>query len=472
MLLHPAALPGPGPVGTIGAPARRFVEFLGTARQSLWNILPLNPTGADGCPYASYSAFAGNPVLIDLHNLAPYCGAAVEVPPCGDDPRRVCYDRAMEVVNRTLTAAFESFLRHRSGEPGFARFCEAEAFWLDDFALFCALREHLGTPAWHRWPEELMHRVPGALRAFATDHAERVLRHKFAQWVFFSQWHETRWLANERGIRIIGDMPIFVSLDSADVWAHQQIFLLEDGRPLYVAGVPPDYFSPTGQLWGNPLYDWEAMARDGYAWWRTRFEVAFRLYDLVRIDHFRGFESYWSVPAGSKDAVNGRWVKAPGDELFSAMRAHFGDLPVIAEDLGIITDDVTALRERHGFPGMKVLQFAFGEGWGHPFLPHNYKNDHWIVYTGTHDNDTTAGWWRSIPDGEKRFVLEYLKAAPDADVVWELIRLALQSPARYAVVPLQDAVQHAGAGLRGELDLAGARRRHPPRHGVSARVAQ
>lgn len=452
MLLHPAALPGPGPIGTIGVPARRFVDWLAQARQSLWSILPLNPTGADGCPYASYSSFAGNPVLIDLHGLAPYCGAEVDVPAAAHDPRRVSHPGAIVTGGRVVSAAFESFLLHRKGERDFARFCEEEAFWLDDHALFCALSEHLDTPAWHRWPGELQHRVPAALRAFSTDHADRVLRHKFVQWVFFSQWHETRRMANERGIHIIGDMPIFVSLDSADVWAHQQVFLLEDGKPLFVAGVPPDYFSPTGQLWGNPLYDWEIMARDGFAWWRRRFEVALRLYDFVRIDHFRGFESYWSVPAGSPDAVNGRWVKAPGDELFGAMRAHFGDLPVIAEDLGIITDDVTALRERHGFPGMKVLQFAFGETVHHPFLPHNFKSDNCIVFTGTHDNDTTAGWWKSIPEAERRFALDYCKAAPDAEVNWELVALALKSPARYAVIPMQDLI---GAGSEARYNTPG-----------------
>ncbi|MBI5525428.1 MAG: 4-alpha-glucanotransferase [Deltaproteobacteria bacterium] len=452
VLLHVAALPGPGPVGTVGAPARALVEWLALGRQSLWNILPLNPTGGDGCPYASYSAFAGNPVLIDLSDLAPYCGANPKVAPGGGNPRRVEWPRAIETAHRTLSAAFESFSLHRKNDPDFARFCAVESGWLDDFALFCALRDYHETPAWHRWPAEFRDRLPEALSAFGTEHGNALLKHRFVQWVFFSQWRTTRRLANGRGVSVIGDMPIFVSLDSADVWAHQRLFLLADHAPKAVAGVPPDYFAPKGQLWGNPLYDWEAMAKDGFAWWRRRFEAAFKLYDVVRIDHFRGFESYWEVPAGAPDATGGRWVKAPGDALFNALRAHFGALPVIAEDLGIITDEVHKLRERHGFPGMKVLQFAFGGGPGHPFLPHNYPSDNFVVFTGTHDNDTTAGWLASIPEHERRFVHEYLNAPWTSDTVWEIIRLAYESPARFAVVPFQDVI---GAGSEARYNSPG-----------------
>jgi 4-alpha-glucanotransferase len=441
VLLHVAALPGPGPVGTVGAPARRFVEWLALGRQSLWNILPLNPTGGDGCPYASYSAFAGNPVLIDLGDLAQYAGAEVGVPHTDRDPGRVNWPQAIETAHHTLSAAFESFGFHRKNDPEFARFCAAESDWLDDFALFCALRDYHGTPAWHRWPAEFRDRIPGALHAFAMEHGGALRRHKFAQWVFFSQWRETRRLANGLGVSVIGDMPIFVSLDSADVWAHQHLFLLENHAPRVVAGVPPDYFAPRGQLWGNPLYDWKAMVGDGFAWWRRRFEAALKLYDIVRMDHFRAFESYWEVPAGAPDATGGRWVKAPGDDLFNALRLHFGALPVIAEDLGIITDEVLRLRERHGFPGMKVLQFAFGGGPGHPFLPHNYASDNFVVFTGTHDNDTTAGWLATIPEHERRFVHEYLNTPWTSDVVSELIRLAYESTARYAVIPFQDVIR-------------------------------
>ncbi|HSA33901.1 MAG TPA: 4-alpha-glucanotransferase [bacterium] len=439
IILHPAALPGPGPIGTLGDAARRFIDWLATGKQGLWQILPLTPTSYDGCPYNSHSAFAGNPWLIDpdllvregfIADAGPYRRPA-------PDPRRVNFDMARDLSDAMVREAFARFHETRERFDEFSAFRTANSHWLGDHALYAALRERFGTSCWHEWPVEFRERRPAAMARLMHEAADDILRHQFAQWLFSRQWRSLRAYANERGVRIVGDLPMFVAYESADVWAHQDLFLLKDGRPTVVAGVPPDYFSPTGQLWGNPLYDWKRMEEDGFDWWKRRFAQMFAIYDLVRIDHFRGFAASWAVPAGDKTAENGKWRKTPGKKLFDALLAQFGELPVIAEDLGVISEDVVELRERFNFHGMKVLQFAFDAPTS-AFLPHNYATTNCAVYTGTHDNDTVAGWYRSLYEHDRREINRYLTLRWGDSPAWALIRLAYGSVARYAFTTLQD----------------------------------
>ncbi len=441
ILLHPTSFPGSYPIGNLGA-AAGFLGWLAEAGGGWWQVLPLGPTGYGDSPYQAFSAFAGNPYLIDPDELAAR-GWLEEPPPPAGEPGRVDYGLVYRWSWPLLRRAFEGFLE-RGGEAGLDAFEREQACWLEDYALFMAIKEEQGGAPWWEWPRPLKHRQPEALAAARERLATSTAFHRWTQWVFFEQWAGVLERAHRLGIRVIGDMPIFVARDSADVWANPELFQLdEELNPVAVAGVPPDYFSPTGQLWGNPLYDWDELRRRGFDWWIQRFRHALRQADLVRVDHFRGFEAYWAVPAGAATAERGSWRQAPGAELFERVREELGRVPVIAEDLGLITPEVEELRDRFGLPGMKVLQFAF-TGEDNPFLPHNYpESGNCVVYTGTHDNDTTKGWCETAPAAELGFMRDYLKRwgigfGGCEDAPWALIELALASRCRLAVFPLQD----------------------------------
>jgi len=438
VLLHPTSLPGPGGIGSFGEEARRFVDFLRDAGQSLWQILPLGPTAYGDSPYSCYSAFAGNPLLISLDGVVADGELTADEVRMEGISERVDYgavaSHKFPLLKRAAARFFESAARERHEE--FWRFCDT-TFWLHDYALFMALKDHFAGKSWNEWPEPILRREGGALSEWSEKLGPAIGEQKYQQWIFSRQWRELKGYANAKGVSVVGDLPIFVAFDSADVWANPHLFHLdEEEKPTVVAGVPPDYFSETGQLWGNPLYNWERMAWEGYGWWIARLRNDLSLYDMVRIDHFRGFEAYWEIPFGEPTAVNGRWVKGPADALFDAVRRALGELPIIAEDLGFIPSEVEALRARCGFPGMKILQFAFGSGPDNIYLPHNHVHDA-IVYTGTHDNDTTAGWFESLLEKDRQDVLEYLDR-PAEGIVWHLIRTSLASVADYAITPMQD----------------------------------
>jgi 4-alpha-glucanotransferase len=433
-------LPGPFGIGDLGPAAYQWVDALTRARQTWWQILPLGPTGFGDSPYQSFSAFAGNPNLVSPELLVRD-GLLKDADLTGIHfpADRVDYGPVIQFKNHILHRAWDNFRGKSSGplRSAFEEFCARQAGWLDDYALFMALKDANAGKSWHDWPAELRRRQPAALARARYELDGALGLHKFRQFLFFRQWNDVRRHCRERGIKLIGDVPIFVASDSADVWANPDIFQLDaERRPKVVAGVPPDYFSRTGQLWGNPLYNWDALKRTGFAWWIARLKAALEQVDLVRLDHFRGFEAYWEIPAGSATAETGRWVKAPGHELFRALRGALGGLPIIAEDLGIITPEVEALRDHFHLPGMRILQFAFGGAVEHRFLPHNFEHNT-VVYTGTHDNDTTLGWFRTLAGHEAHFLRRYLPGV-DHDPVWSLIRLAWGSVADYALCPLQD----------------------------------
>ena len=439
IILHPTSLPGMEGIGTLGAEARRFVAFLAAAGQTVWQVLPLGPTGYGNSPYSCYSAFAGNPLLIDLAELVADGDLPREAMPAGWASGWVDFEAVKEVKIPLLKRAAATFFTSASParRRDFWSFCDANNWWLHDFALFMAAKEHFRGKSWYAWPEGLARREPDAVAHYGELLGSAIGEVKYRQWQFFRQWRALKREANTGGISIFGDIPIFVAHDSADVWANPGLFRLDErGKPKVVAGVPPDYFSKTGQLWGNPLYDWERCAEDGYSWWIARMRCALGLYDLVRIDHFRGFEAYWEVSSTERTAVGGRWVKGPGEGLFFALQQALGPLPIVAEDLGVITPQVEALRDRFGFPGMKILQFAFGSGADNPYLPHNHVRSS-VVYTGTHDNDTVLGWFSSLKGKERHEVLRYLDAR-GGDMPWPLIQAALASVADLAMVPFQD----------------------------------
>ncbi|NJC88913.1 MAG: 4-alpha-glucanotransferase [Desulfuromonas sp.] len=440
VLLHPTALPGAHGIGALGAEARGFIDFLAAAGQSIWQTLPLGPTGLGDSPYNALSAFAGNPLLIDLPTLAAW----------GDlDPPELSEERS--TVGRVDFPAVRRFKEERLGRAAanffaradagrrqaFAAYCREQAFWLDDYALFVAIRGHFDGQSWQEWPASLRRRDPAALEEWRLRLGTAIAAEQYRQYAFATQWDSLKSYANQRDVRFFGDLPIFVALDSADVWANQRLFRLDpEGRPMEVAGVPPDYFSVTGQRWGNPLYRWDAHEAEGFAWWLRRFRAELQRADLVRIDHFRGFQACWVIPATEPTAVNGRWEVSPGRALFHALRSGAADLPIIAEDLGVITPQVEALRREFGFPGMKILQFAFDSGADNPYLPHNYEAD-CAVYTGTHDNATTLGWWEQLNPEQRAPVEDYLGHSP-ADIPWDLVRLAMASVARLCILPCQD----------------------------------
>ncbi len=451
ILLHPTSLPGPYGIGDLGTEAIRWVDFLAACGCKLWQVLPLGPTGYGDSPYQSFSAFAGNPYLIGPEFLLKdghlHKTDLAGMPAFPDG--RTDYGTLIPWKLSLLERAFQHFTSEGGSlKADFETFCTEQAPWLDDYALFMAIKETHGGGSWDGWPEELRHRRSQALNEFHSQNGAVISKHQFYQFLFSRQWGSLHDHARTRGVSIIGDIPIFVSYDSADVWSHPDLFSVDAiGRPTVVAGVPPDYFSPTGQLWGNPLYRWDVHGRSGYAWWIERIRATLKMVDIVRIDHFRGFAGYWEIPAGSPTAETGRWVQGPGPEFFQAVQKALASaagagqsLPIIAEDLGVVTPDVVALREQFGLPGMKLLQFAFS-GPDNVFLPHQYPRN-CVVYTGTHDNDTTCGWYTSAPETEKLFALRYLgfdqPDLPAADFTWSLIRSAWASVAVFALAPLQD----------------------------------
>jgi len=456
ILLHPTSLPGPFGIGDIGPSAHRWIKFLSSAGCKLWQTLPLGPTSYKDSPYQSFSAFAGNLYLIspeflardgllkdsDLKNLPSF------------PEHRVDYGSVIKWKLGMLERSFKRFTHKATAElrSEYNRFEHAEADWLDNFSLFMALKDAHDGASWTSWDEPLRQRLPTALAKARISHAQSIDKHKYGQFLFFRQWRELKLQASIHGIEIIGDVPSFVALDSADVWSNPELFYLNpDGSPVCVAGVPPDYFSPTGQLWGNPLYRWAVHKDTGYAWWIARLRKTLEMVDVVRLDHFRGFEDYWEIPAAAPTAETGRWVSGPGDHFFEQVRAQLGQLPIIAEDLGIITLGVTALRKRFGLPGMKVLQFAFHGQPDDAFLPHNY-DDACVAYTGTHDNDTTAGWYSKATATELEYFDHYTNAI-EAEIAWRMIRLVWSSVAVYAISPMQDFLN---LGSEARMNLPGS----------------
>lgn len=467
ILLHPTSLPGRFGIGELGREAYEFADFLHSAGQKLWQVLPLNPTGYGDSPYQCFSAFAGNPLLISLEALRDEGwldpSDFAECPIFPDD--QTDFGAVIRFKFPLLRKAAKNFFaRAQSDDRGnFENFCRSHSHWLDDFALFMAAKEAHEGVLWTKWAPELVARDPGALRSWGDRLREQVSANKFWQYEFFRQWSGLKRYCNDRGIRIMGDVPIYVAHDSADVWANPDLFWLDaGGNPDKVAGVPPDYFSATGQLWGNPIYRWDVLKQRGYAWWIERFRGSLEMYDLVRLDHFRGFEAFWEIPAGEPTAMNGKWVKGPGADLFRALQGALGELPVIAENLGVITPEVEGLRKQFGFPGMAILQFGFGiDAQAPTFRPHNYTRDT-VAYTGSHDNDTAVGWWnggagdsvRTQQDVETEHALAkaYL-GFENEPINWVLIRHVMMSVAELALMPLQDVL---GLGSEARMNLPGS----------------
>jgi 4-alpha-glucanotransferase len=462
ILLHPTSLPGPFGIGDLGPAAYAFADFLVKSVQSLWQMLPLGPTGYGDSPYACYSAFAGNTLLISPDQLvAERLLATSDVPP--EMPAdRVNFEQVHKVKDDLLRKAYQNYKETSDDglRQAFESFAKRSAAWLDDYALFRALKDAHGGVAWNEWEPKLRSRDPSGLALAGEQLHDQIEAQKFYQFLFDRQWFALKTYCNERGIKLVGDIPIFVAHDSADVWTNPDQFKLnEDGSPIVVAGVPPDYFSATGQLWGNPLYNWDRMRADGFKWWIERVHATLQTVDVVRIDHFRGFAACWEIPAGDKTAERGSWVAAPGRELFTAIRKALGELPIIAEDLGVITPDVEALRDDFGFPGMRILQFAFSSDATNQDLPHNYHANV-VVYTGTHDNDTTVGWFSSVAgegstrteekvEDERALCKNYLNT-DGKEIHWDFIRAVLQTVANTAVVPLQDLL---GLGNEARMNL-------------------
>jgi len=469
ILLHPTSLPGPHGVGDFGPAAYRFVDFLESAGQKLWQVLPLNPTGYADSPFQCFSASAGNPLLISLDLLADagLLSKSEWQNPGAFPMESVDYEAAGRFKTPLLKKAAQNFLSSASPEDKqeFEGFTRENSSWLDDFAIFMALKEAHAMAAWTDWPPDIAGRDHQALRRWSEKLEPEIAAHKFFQYEFFRQWQALRAYGRERNVRIIGDVPIYVAHDSADVWANREFFLLDElGRPERVSGVPPDYFSATGQLWGNPIYNWARLRETNYAWWVERMRSALRLYDIVRIDHFRGFEAYWEVPAGETTAMHGRWVKGPGRELFAVLRDKLGDLPVIAENLGVITPEVEAIRHEFNLPGMAILQFAFGNDPQAPtFKPHHYVRE-LVAYTGTHDNDTVVGWWTSGGGDSTRTPVDIAKehayaraylGFKDEPINWVLIRGIVASVANTAITQMQDVL---GLGSEARMNLPGKAR--------------
>ena len=465
ILLHPTSLPGQFGIGDLGKEAYRFADFLVSTGQRLWQILPLGPTGYGNSPYQCLSVFAGNPLLISLEKLVEdkLLEPADLESGLSFPEDKVNYSSVMEFKIPLLRKSFEIFQKKTapSEREQYEIFCQRNSSWLETYSLFMALEEAHGLAAWNTWDEGIRKRRSKSLGSWSKKLDHEIRCHKYQQYQFFKQWSGLKKYCNERGIRLIGDIPIFVALDSAEVWSHPEMFYLDTGgKPTVVAGVPPDYFSKTGQLWGNPLYHWDVIAKKDYAWWIERFRATHALVDIIRLDHFRGFEKYWEVPGTDITAMNGRWVSGPGLELFEAVQKALGALPIIAEDLGIITPEVDALREKLGFPGMRVLQFAFGsDPKADDYKPHSYPQN-CIVYTGTHDNNTTIGWFkgstiedttqsREEQEREKQITLRYL-GTDGHEINWDFIRLALMSVADTAITPMQDIL---GLGSEGRMNV-------------------
>jgi 4-alpha-glucanotransferase len=452
ILLHPTSLPSRGGIGDFGPAAYEFLDFLASARQGLWQVLPLGPPANGNSPYSSTSAFAGNPLLVSLERLEER--GWVDASQLGELPSSVGPVDYEQVHQRKLPALNEAAGKFLDSAPGaaksrFERFCAENEWWLEDFVLYDALRNRYHQQCWNAWPLELARRDVGALQTARTELASEMAVRRVIQFFFFEQWHALRLYCAQESIRVVGDIAIFVDYDSADVWANRELFRLKDDmEPEAVSGVPPDAFSATGQRWGNPLYNWNAMRSEGYKWWVQRLRWATQTCDFIRLDHFRGFSQFWEIPASEPTAINGRWVDGPKDELFNKLRMELGGLPFFAEDLGYITPDVHELRERHQIPGMAVLQFGFGDAGAHVYLPHRLTPDR-VVYTGTHDNDTTLGWWNSsATEYERRAANAYVGHCEEG-INWAFIRAAQASVASLAVVPVQDVL---GLGSEARLN--------------------
>jgi 4-alpha-glucanotransferase len=440
VLLHITSLPGPHGVGDFGPGAYHFVDWLVSAGQSVWQLLPTNPIGPCDSPYQSVSAFAGSPLMVALEPLVErgWC-AKPKLPAGGFDAKRVDYGRVVPWRLQQLRVASEGFFSKATAteRQAFKEWCEREAYWLDNYALFMALKAAHGERAWWQWAPELARREPEALARARGEHAREIAFWQFVQWCFDTQGAALKQYANSKGVALIGDLPIFIAHDSADCWARPDLYYLDEQfQPTVVAGVPPDGFAPTGQRWGNPLYRWDKMAEEDFAWWSDRLRRALHQADVFRIDHFRGFAGYWEVPASCPTAMEGSWVPGPGKALFNAIEKALGKLPIIAEDLGLITPDVIELRDAFGFPGMRIVQFGFGGDASDPFLPHNYVRNT-IAYTGTHDNHTVVGWWDTAPERERRYAGAYLGATREC-IHWAMIRAAWNSVAMLAIAQFQD----------------------------------
>ncbi|MFA6015043.1 MAG: 4-alpha-glucanotransferase [Gallionellaceae bacterium] len=466
ILLHPTSLPGNNGSGDFGAEAYRFVDWLTSAGQTLWQMLPLGGIGPGNSPYMSSSAFAGNVLLIDLDELCSQGWLTTEdlSHHAEFDENRVDYSIVYHYRMKKLHDAAKRFFAGKARVgfltgifsdkkiyKEFDAFCEAEKSWLEDYVLFMALAEKNSWQDWALWEPGLARRDKDALARVSVELEDEINFWRFCQWSFFRQWRKLKHYANENGVKIIGDIPIFIAYQSAEVWARPELFELDENLlPTVIAGVPPDYFSETGQRWGNPLYRWSEHEKEGYAWWIERKRKTLELVDIVRIDHFRGFAGYWEIPASEQTAMNGKWVPGPGEKLFNAIEAALGKLPVIAEDLGVVTPDVTALLEKFDFPGMRILQFAFGGAQDNPYLPHNYVPNT-VVYGGTHDNDTAIGWFNELSQKERELVCEYLKT-DGSEINWDLIRAASESVANVAIHSFQDIL---GLGSAHRMNMPG-----------------
>ena len=450
VLLHITSLPSHGGIGDLGPAAYQFADYLAASKQKHWQVLPLSPTGYGNSPYAALSAFAGNPLLISPEKLVEWNWISRDrIANLPGPSGCVEFDRVTQTKLPLLHEAARNFLTHHDSLGlacaaqwvRFEQYCLTNAYWLNDWAFYNVLRTKYNTGSWYAWPKGMAHREQDAMAQIQKEHGEALAIEQAIQFAFDEQWRELRAYCAARDIGFIGDVAIFVAYDSADVWIHPEAFELDEAlAPIRVSGVPPDYFSATGQRWGNPLYRWDEIQSRGFDWWVARIRRAKELYDIIRLDHFRGFEAYWAIPAEDETAINGKWVKAPGAVLFSRLREALGELPFIAEDLGLITKEVDALREQFDMPGMRILQFGFGDRGSHNYLPHRYVSNT-VVYTGTHDNDTTRGWWEHGASAREKASLEiYLNPGADG-VVWPLIRAAAASVADICLFPLQDILE-------------------------------
>lgn len=448
--MHITSLPSPYGIGTFGAEAEKFVDWLKNARQKYWQVLPVGPTGYGDSPYQSFSTFAGNPLLIDLDDLVQngfLTKKKCEDADFGADPSFVDFEKVTRTKMALLDEAFHNFKE----DVGYVAFIQSEAVWLDDYSLFMAIKEKFNNVSWLYWDQPLKFRAPDALKSIRVELADRVNFWKFVQYTFYRQWDKLRRYANRNDVQIIGDIPIYVSMDSADVWANTDLFLLDDDlNPTAVAGVPPDYFSATGQLWGNPLYDWEKMKSEKYIWWISRIKKAMQIYDVLRIDHFRAFDTYCSIPAGEDTAINGKWINGPGMLLWNEVKAQLGDVNIIAEDLGEIFDSVKQLMKDSGFPGMRVLQFGFNsDNSDNDHLPHRYPQN-CVAYTGTHDNCTVMQWYKESDKAAQAMAKRYVNPNLFEPLNWAMIRSLYQSTAGLVIVPMQDIL---GLGAEARMNI-------------------
>lgn len=443
IILHPTSLPSKFGIGDFGSDAYKFIDFLKEAGQTLWQIFPLGPTGYGDSPYQCFSAFAGNPLLINPEFL--YQDELLTKSDITDVPQfnnhKIDYGLVINYKSQLFRKAYQKFkMMKREFESECGEFCEKNSYWLDDYSLFMAAKQFHNGVHWIQWENSIAFRKDNAVETWKNKLRDEIDYHKFTQFIFHKQWKNVKDYANQNNIKIIGDLPIFVAYDSADVWANRNLFTLnDDGSLEFVAGVPPDYFSKTGQLWGNPLYRWKEMEKDNFSWWKKRFSKLYEMVDIIRIDHFRGFDAYWRIPGKAKNAIEGKWIKAPGEKLFNAIKKELGDLPIIAEDLGVITDSVIELRDKFNFPGIKIIQFGLGENGDWRFLPHNYIPN-CVVHTGSHDNETTKGFLeseRQKNSGIYEWTQKYLNYYSD-DIVFELIRIAYASVANFVIIPMQD----------------------------------